>query len=259
MLAVRPNELLPIVRLIEDHTDTNTYFVRAVVKNARTLAILDTVDLTDNGSREFSKNWQTPADSVGLGLYIIITTTVYTDSGYTTKSDRYGEKLDTYKIEINQAHFGGGGDSTDYRRLRKIIQEELGAAKPEFPEIPKTDLSTVVNGLNSLAKKIDGIVIPKPEKTDLSAVLRLLEAIKSWQTAFKHPEMPEFDYDRIIKAIEDNKDTARAKEIFDKASEMLKKIGTFFTDDMNAIRDGQEDLAKKFDSIPYLTLNAKKE
>ena len=95
-MQLAPNTTFAIVRQIEDHTDSATYYVQAVIRNAQTDALIATVNLTDQGSRRFSKNWQVTADASGQGFYISILTSVYTNSGYTTKSQNYGDKMETY-------------------------------------------------------------------------------------------------------------------------------------------------------------------
>ncbi len=54
-MQLNPHEQFTIVRQIEDHTDSSTYYVRAVVRNAKPDALLATVNLTDQGSRRFSE------------------------------------------------------------------------------------------------------------------------------------------------------------------------------------------------------------
>src|SRR5258707_3851150 len=98
-MQLEPLEDFTIARGLEDHTDSTTYYVRAVVRDAKTDALLATVNLTDQGdAHRFSKKWQIPADQTGQGYYLLITTSVYTDSGYTTKSSNYGDKDETYLV-----------------------------------------------------------------------------------------------------------------------------------------------------------------
>ncbi len=85
-LVLQPQKSFTVVRQIANHLDSATYYVRAVIRNAYTDELIETLDLTSRGSQRFSKNWQVPADPSGEGFYISIVTSVYTDSGYTTKS-----------------------------------------------------------------------------------------------------------------------------------------------------------------------------
>ena len=257
MLLVRPNELLPIWRHIDDPYDNNTYYVRAVIKNAVTLATLDTVTLTDNADHSFSSNWRTPADAVGLGLYIVITTTIYTDSGYTTKSEMYKEEAITYKIEINKAHFGGGGGGGDvsYKKIREIVQEEIKSLPTPEVNIPQTDLAPLVSGLQDVVSVVRAIKIPEPEKLDLSAVL---EASRTILGAIKALKFPETDLSPVMQALEREPEEVRAaKDMKKEISDIFKKITTYLSDDMTAIRDGQESLSKKFDEVQIAVIQKK--
>src|SRR5947209_2026571 len=112
-LILHPQNSFTVVRQIANHLDTDTNYVRAVIRNAYTDAIIDTLDLTDKGSQRFSKNWQVPADPSGQGFYISIVTSVYTDSGYTTKNPNYGDEENTYLVQdrVPLARHGGGGVS----------------------------------------------------------------------------------------------------------------------------------------------------
>jgi hypothetical protein len=65
-LQLEPQQEFVLARGLEDHTDSTTYYVRAVVRNAKTDALISTVNLTDNGNRRFTKAWMTPADRPAL-------------------------------------------------------------------------------------------------------------------------------------------------------------------------------------------------
>ena len=157
-MNLRPGEYFTVVRQLHNHEDVDTNYVRAVIRNARTDELLETLDLTDRGSRRFSEPWQVPADVSGQGFYISILTTVYTDSGYTTKNPNYGEEMSTYKVyddALAVASAGGGGD-IDYEKVRKILKEVLSGH--EFPVSEKVDLGEVVLGLSALANLMSAFV-----------------------------------------------------------------------------------------------------
>lgn len=174
MLTLNPAETFPIVRVLGNHTDTATYFVRAVIQDATTDVVLDTINLTDLGNRRFRKAWKVVYDNAySSGRYITITTTVYTDSGYTTKSENYSEEVETYLVQqrwniATMASLGGGASPViDYKEVRKIIIEEL--AKIKFPkmEMPKpVDVSPIMEEIKTLNDKVDKIEIPVLEKLD---------------------------------------------------------------------------------------------
>ncbi len=194
-MQLQPQEYFTIARGLEDHTDSATYYVRAVIRNARTDALIDTVNLTNQGDGyRFSREWQVPADTSGQGFYLLITSSVYTDSGYTTKASNYGDLYDTYLVQDRTRRIGGGwsGISVDYEKIKKIIIEEIQKLPrvdeiefpkfevPKFPEIPKVDLQPVMREIGAVKKLIDNLefpVIPKPEKVDLQPLVNLIKKI----------------------------------------------------------------------------------
>ncbi len=212
-MILQPREYFTIVRQIPDPNDSNTYYVRAEIRNARTDALIDTVNLVDQGNRRFSVPWQVPADSSGHGFYISIMTAIYTDAGYSVPSDGYAQELQTFLVDNRFRNLGGGGggDDVDYKKIRKIMHEEITEFSPE------TDLSPVLAGIRGLswirdtllpafrsiepkitqihedvsevrdvANRIDAKEFPK---TDLSPVLEAIKAI---------PEAPELDLGPVM-------------------------------------------------------------
>lgn len=186
-MQLNPGENFVITHQIGDHTDATTYYVRAVIRNALTDATLDTVNLIDRGTQRFSAPWQVPADPSGQGFYISVTTTVYTDSGYSAKSALYSEEQERHLIQVRDnpnLGMGGGvgvasGPDIDYKKVRKIIQEEL--AKIEFPEVkipaqvkpqeislePVQARIAALNGsLQAISDKIESL--PRFEKTEIN-------------------------------------------------------------------------------------------
>src|SRR3712207_5094711 len=120
-MTLNPLEEFVIARQLNDPADTNTYYVQAVIRNAKTDAVIATVNLDNKGSQRFTKTWQVVQDPTGLGLYVTITTTVYTDSSYSTKSTTYGVEQHEHLIQdrINPWLRTGGGADVDYKRVRK--------------------------------------------------------------------------------------------------------------------------------------------
>ena len=49
-MTLQPGEYIQIVRDLQNPNIAGTFYVRATIKNAKTLAVLDTVDLADQGS-----------------------------------------------------------------------------------------------------------------------------------------------------------------------------------------------------------------
>ena len=168
-----------VVRQISNHLDTDTNYVRAVIRNAYTDAIIATLNLTDRGSQRFSKNWQVPADPVGEGFYISIVTSVYTDSGYTTKNASYGDEENTYLVQDRLNTLGGrGGSNVDYIRLRKIVEEVV---RQEIDKTEKQEAKDYTDMLKSISKTISQIDIPKPEKIEFGIFDNPSEKILSYK------------------------------------------------------------------------------
>lgn len=175
MIHITPHGSFPVVRQLEDVEDTTTYYVRAVVRDSETGDILKTIDLVDNGDQRFTKNYSVPADASGFGRYIDITTTVYSDSGYTTRAG-FSDENETYLIK-EDTKLGGGvgaGETVSYPEIRKIIKQEL--KKLEMPEPAKVeDLRPALKSMgdtlrNDIQKSVDSIKIPEQVKPNLDKV-----------------------------------------------------------------------------------------
>ena len=135
-----PGRNFTVVRQIGNHTDAGTYYVRAVIRDAYSDAILDTLDLVDKTGQRFKKDWLVPVESSGLGKFISIVTSVYTDAGYTTKSDNYVDEENTYLWAVLPSQHGGAMQSEkfNYNKVKKIVDEAIASipAVPPFPEMP---------------------------------------------------------------------------------------------------------------------------
>lgn len=184
-MNLQPQAYFTVVRQIANHTDSATYYVRAVVRNAFTDETIATLDLTDKGSQRFKKDWMVPADTSGQGFYISIVTSVYTDSGYTTKSENYGDEENTYLVQERVMRLGGGG-GISAADVRRVVQEELAnLPKPEkvtIPEYTPTNLAPVLTAISGVKDAVASITIPtpeKPEKVNLAPVLSALDAVKA--------------------------------------------------------------------------------
>ncbi len=214
-MQLSPGETYTVGYVIDNHTDPvrDSYYVRAVIRNARTFATLDTLNLTlaGSGTGIYTKDWQVPADTSGNGFYVTITITVYTDSGYTTKSDQYGEKMLEHLIQVRRnTNFGGGGggwypDKYFFEKLSGLMEEAskkklAEALKLLPPPTPATDLMPVLDILSKMGTKVSDIDtmvsglkntdLPEllKKETDLSGVLAGLGAIRSILEA-----MPRFE------------------------------------------------------------------
>lgn len=175
-MNLQPQSNFTIVRQIADHTDAGTYYVRAVVRNAQSDVILDTLDLDDKGSLRFKKDWQAPADVSGQGFYISIVTSVYSDSGYTTKSPNYGDEEHTYLVQ-DRLMLRGGGGGTDLTAVRRIIKSELASLpQPEPVVIPTMPWDDIFAKLDDIAELVRNIAIPE---VNLEPVLSSINDVKS--------------------------------------------------------------------------------
>lgn len=158
MSIIAPFKQFLIDYKINNPSDTGTYYVRAVIKSSLSGAVLDTLDLTDNGSQYFSKLWLTPTDPTGTGTQIVIFKTVYTDSGYTTESPNYGTTIENYIIKhIPFQPMGSIGTPQariDYQQIEKIVRRVLSEQeKVEPPE--KVDLSGIQKCIEDLEEKVE--------------------------------------------------------------------------------------------------------
>jgi hypothetical protein len=207
---ISPGENYDVFYFIRNHTDATTYYVQAKVYDVKTGDLLDTFALTQSATnaRLFIKTVQAPGDPVGQGRNIVAIATVYTDSGYTTKSSDYEEQEQYYLVKDIQRVFGGGG--TDYRLVREIVQEEvkkgleglpkppefkvpdapdmsfvdalfgtLGALTREINRIPKeaADLQPLTDQITELSKMV--AARPQFERTDLSALTEAAQTVET--------------------------------------------------------------------------------
>lgn len=177
MQQINPQSDFPIVRQLEDPADSTTLYVQAVIRDSATGVTLDTINLTDQGNQRFTGSWRSSADTSGEGLVVDIETTVYTNSGYTTKSNNYRIVSQEYLVmqRIHRGMLGGGGVGVDYKRLRAIVQEEIKKA----PKGQRVDLSGVLGAVATAQKAIEGIKMPEIKETDLSGILTAIENAKA--------------------------------------------------------------------------------
>ena len=232
-MTLQPQASFTIVRQIANHTDASTYYVRAVIRNAYTDAVIDTLNLTDRGSQRFSKNWEVPADTSGQGFYISIVTSVYSDSGYTTKSENYGDEENTYLVQERVlGSMRGGGSGLDSFTVRNIIRQELAQlSKPEPVEIPKIEFPKYEmrwDELLSAVGEVRKLIAKLPVDTiDLKPVL---SRFKDVEKAIKNKEItPAIDVSAIEEDVKDivqtvNMHTEEMKKMPDMVREEVKKV-----------------------------------
>lgn len=241
MLNLRPQRSFTVVRQIENHLDTDTNYVQAVIRNAYTDDIIATLQLTDRGGQRFSKNWQVPADPSGQGFFISIVTSVYTDSGYTTKNSNYGDQENTYSVKDDTLQRGGG--SLDSATIRRIIQEEL--AKVEQPQMPQCDcpklsempFGDILAALRDLPSRIE---MPQQEKVEFAPVLAAIEAVK--QAVDDKEVTPETEMQPVLDRI----DAAEANlhSLILEGNQAADELGATLKQDIEAIIPAMEETIK---------------
>lgn len=261
-MQLAPNEKYPIVRQLTDPTDVNTYYVQAkVYKSDKTL--LQTINLTDEGSQMFYNLWEVPADTSGLGTYIYITTTVFTDSGYTTKSSNYGIESTTLLIQnrITTAALGGGTGgmgyaNINYPSLMRGIKDELKALIQEVVDESLTEKLNSIDGMvkdktnyklikRMLKNEIASFPLPKHiDKNDVADVLKNNKVSEKLQNELKG-QLDTLNGTIIerVKGIEDALRGIFSKGGFDKANMQTQEV----VSKMYAKLD--TDLAKAFDKL----------
>jgi hypothetical protein len=214
MQTLSPQTILPLVYLIQDHTDVNTYYVRAVVKDSRTGTVLKTIDLTDNGDRRFTGLYSVPAAE---DQYIDIKTTVYSDSGYTTIAQDKYEEITQYLVKTQWGlQFGGAGGgvrmSVDYEKIKKMIDDAVSGIE----KVEKIDLTPIFSKLETLQLCVNDIEMPnmadaKPDPVNLSPIISKLDILSQKvekiidKPDIEIPEAEKFDYEKILIVLSDMK------------------------------------------------------
>lgn len=243
-MILNPLEEYVISRQLNDPSDVGTNYVQAVIRNAKTDVIITTVNLDDKGSQRFTKTWQVVSDPTGLGLYITITTTVYTDSGYTIKSTVYGVEQHELLIQdrINPYLRGGGAD-VDYKRIKKMLDEALSSIpKPDKPE--KVDLYPIQSTILDLHEAIGTIKLPEAKETDLRPLMVKLKLI---QKSVDGVQIPECSHEEMMKLIREQ--TSIVESCLDGLGDQLDELKKIKPNDtMQPINALLKDLAGKIDA-----------
>jgi hypothetical protein len=239
-MQLQSGESFVIVRQLKDPQDTGTYYVRAYIRKSLDDTLLDTIDLTDAGSQRFKKTWQVASDPSGLGMYVDITTRVFTDSGYTTESDVYQKENYEYLIaqRYNPVYGGGGGGSSiDYKKVRQIVKEEIDKIpQVEIPKQKEIDLKPVLEAIDGI--EVSPIV--KTEKIELGGIIRLIEGVRMAIESLPKPKDPEkVDFSGIYSEI--NKIEKRLNVLWEEnkniSEESKKRIQDTVDNLLNNIKD----------------------
>ena len=204
---ISPGEPFDVFYFLRNHTDATQYYVQAKVHDVRTGELLATHSLTQSpvNARLFSKTIDSPPDPTGYGRNIVAIATVYTDTGFSVKSENYEEQEQYYLIK-SQTPFVGGGGGIDARTARELFKEELKKAldalpKPEKLQVPDApDMSFVdalFGALGAITREVGRI--PK-EGADMKPVMDKLLALSEELKA--RPQFERTDLSSIAEAVQ---------------------------------------------------------
>lgn len=198
-MQIEPQTPLALVYKIEDPSlFTNTYYVRAKIRDSYTGSLIESINLTrsSDGSR-YTSQTNSPADPSGLGRLIDVTISVYSDSGYTTyASEGFAERIERFLVRTQQHFFGGvsgGSSDIDYDRIEKIL-EKVVTVKVDTPRINFSEVNTLLNFLIDLVEKLDKKIslLPTETKSDYTPIISNINSIgEKIIKAFPKIEKPE--------------------------------------------------------------------
>lgn len=223
-MQLNPGESYKVNRILKDWADNTTYYVQAKVYEAAERTLLDTLNLTDNGNRWFSKDYRVPHDNVfGTGKRLIIITSVYTNAGYTTRSNNHYDEVEEILVQQRwnpSVNFGGGDGGYDHKAIIKemslLLDKKLAALAgieleegSEFPiklQLPESvDTNALATGIvNALLTKVeestkiirkDIAALPKPkdpEKVNFEPILTAISQLSGKIGQLPQPEKVNF-------------------------------------------------------------------
>lgn len=197
-----PNQPYAISYYITDHTDAGTYYVQAVVYDAGTGEVLDTLNLVRQTTNNhlFSKVAQAPGDSSGHGRRIVVVATAYDDAGHTVKSTNYAQQSENYIVVRPGAGLALGGGGVDYQALNDMFSSEL----EKVLKGNEKAWGDMVNIITAIADRLDKIPTDKVDvKGALTPLLKTLESLSVSVTKIPTSKMDMTPtHDLINKAIE---------------------------------------------------------
>lgn len=258
-IQLAPREYFTVVRQLQDHTDSTTYYVRATIRDARTDELLDVLDLVDRGNRRFSLPWLVCADSSGLGRYISVLSEVFTDDAYTTKAQGYGDEMETHLVLERRVIIPGGpsGPSVDYKKIEKMIKACLEEYKPEATQPQKpVDLKPIVKKLIKIQEKLTSFKMPTVPEIKPVELQPVISSIKSSHEAVLEairniPGRDENDILPLAQAL-DNLNIQDLKEQITSSVEDMKKVIDSFsgvTENMPEWRDKLQEISESLKEI----------
>lgn len=214
---VSPGEAYDVFYFLRNHTDAGTYYIQGKTYDVKTGEVLDTFALAQSAtnSRLFLATRQAPPDPVGYGRSIVTIATVYTDSGFTAKSENY-EEQEQYFLVKGAPLFAGGGGTIDITALAEAVAEHLKkGAKDEkktqnVTKVEKVNLDFVESlfgSIGALQREINRI--PK-EALDLRPIKEQIADLKA--VIGKRPEFEATDLSTIEAMLTDTLDAISALE-----------------------------------------------
>src|SRR4051812_13016005 len=98
---ISPGESFDLFYFLRNPLDSATYYPQAKVYDLRTCEVLLTtaLDRAATNTRLYIQTVQAPPDSSGIGRSIVAIATLYTDSGFTSKSNDYEEQEQYFLVK----------------------------------------------------------------------------------------------------------------------------------------------------------------
>jgi hypothetical protein len=250
MAQINPTEKFTVVRQLDDPYDAGVYYVKAIIRDAVTDALLATLELEDKGNQRFTDIWEAVSDISGLGRWISIETTVYTDAGYTVKSERYG--IDTREHLVQQRYnpsisgHGGGGADIDYKKISRLIEEGLTAKLGKLGDL-KTDLQPILTAISSgneslFRRLVAQMIENKPAGYDDKQIRNLLATISEQIISIDIPKPEPVDFTPLMNRLRDQGIIANKRQ-----EELMATIKSFMAEQYS--RFEPERLQKAVDNM----------
>ncbi len=262
---LKPLQNFPIQRTLYNPNDSDTHFVRAYIRDLSDDSLIATVDLVDQGGQRFLYSYKVPADPTGEGRYISILIKVFDDAAYTVLSTDYEQQEETYLVQerwnpVLGSGGGGGGVEVDYKKIRKIIKEEIDNRKITPPK--EISFRVVLDYLRKVKEEISDFIESSTDdakkqseenKKQTVEILKkeIVDIKKAIENLPKPEKLEKVDFtplknqiDEITKKItnEELKEKVSViKDILDRLIEMFKKLQP------GATKKDVEEVVKKND------------
>ena len=165
--TIAPLQYFPISRVLPDPSDITVYYVMAEVRNGNTGVLLSSVKLLSQGGQIYTGSYRAPALASSQGLFLTITTRVYTDNAYSVPSQIYGNDQDTFQVfdqannaiimaqQIAATVAGSIPDNSpadvNYKKIEKLVVAALIAALKD----PSESLAKLHARIETLDTKTD--------------------------------------------------------------------------------------------------------